>query len=160
MSLYLFNYAYICIFVSALSDPTSNSERSANGGNKQILYCIVQPFLQPHFTSSWHVFVISDSVVQKARHSPLSDIHPQSCGLGMGGFGTRACSQLWPACYAVRLICSSNKSRVGGRASKFRFLWVNNCFLASFSDKELLFLSYSKTTKRSRVHIHSSPISV
>ena len=29
------------MFVSALSDPTSNSERSANGGNKQILYCIV-----------------------------------------------------------------------------------------------------------------------
>ena len=41
MSLYLFNYAYICMFVSALSDPTSNSERSAIGGNKQILYCIV-----------------------------------------------------------------------------------------------------------------------
>ena len=28
---------YICMFVSALSDPTTNSERSANGGNKQIL---------------------------------------------------------------------------------------------------------------------------
>ena len=41
MSLYLFNYAYICMFVSALSDPTSNSERSAIGGNKQILYCTV-----------------------------------------------------------------------------------------------------------------------
>ena len=41
MSLYLFNYAYICMFVSALFDPTSKSERSANGGNKQILYCIV-----------------------------------------------------------------------------------------------------------------------
>ena len=40
-SLYLYNYTYICTFVSALSDPTSNSERSANGGNKQILYCIV-----------------------------------------------------------------------------------------------------------------------
>ena len=44
LSLYLYNYTYTCIFVSALSDPTSNSERSANGGNKQIwivLYCIV-----------------------------------------------------------------------------------------------------------------------
>ena len=41
MSLYLYNYTYTCMFVSALSDPTSNSERSANGGNKQILYCIV-----------------------------------------------------------------------------------------------------------------------
>ena len=41
MTLYLRNYTYICMFVSALSDPTSNSERSANGGNKQILYCIV-----------------------------------------------------------------------------------------------------------------------
>ena len=41
MSLYFYNYKYICMFVSALSDPTSNSERSANGGNKQKLYCIV-----------------------------------------------------------------------------------------------------------------------
>ena len=41
MSLYLYNYTYTCMFVSALSDPTSNSERYANGGNKQILYCIV-----------------------------------------------------------------------------------------------------------------------
>ena len=41
MSLYLYNYTFICMFVSALSDPTSNSEGSANGGNKQILYCIV-----------------------------------------------------------------------------------------------------------------------
>ena len=30
------------MFVSALSDPTSNSERSANGGNKQILYCKIR----------------------------------------------------------------------------------------------------------------------
>ena len=41
MSLYLYNYTYTCMFVSALSDPTSNSERSANGGNKQILCCIL-----------------------------------------------------------------------------------------------------------------------
>ena len=41
MSLYLYNYTYTCMFVSTLSDPTSNSERSANGGNKQILCCIV-----------------------------------------------------------------------------------------------------------------------
>ena len=41
MSLYLYNYTYICMFASALSDPTSISERSANGGNKQVLYCIV-----------------------------------------------------------------------------------------------------------------------
>ena len=41
MSLYLYNFTYTCLFVSALSDPTNNSERSANGGNKQILYCTV-----------------------------------------------------------------------------------------------------------------------
>ena len=35
------SYTYTCMFVSTLSDPTSNSERSANGGNKQILCCIV-----------------------------------------------------------------------------------------------------------------------
>ena len=34
--LYMYNNTYICMFVSALSDPTSNSERSANGGNKQM----------------------------------------------------------------------------------------------------------------------------
>ena len=28
---------YNCMFVSALPDPTCNSEKSANGGNKQIL---------------------------------------------------------------------------------------------------------------------------
>ena len=28
---------YNCMFVSALPDPTYNSEKSANGGNKQIL---------------------------------------------------------------------------------------------------------------------------
>ena len=39
--LYLYNYTNTCMFVSALPDPTSNSEISANGGNKQILYCIV-----------------------------------------------------------------------------------------------------------------------
>ena len=27
---------YNCMFVSALPDPTCNSEKSANGGNKQI----------------------------------------------------------------------------------------------------------------------------
>ena len=34
MSLYLYNYTYSCMFVSALSDLTSNSERS--DGNKQV----------------------------------------------------------------------------------------------------------------------------
>ena len=55
MSLYLFNYAYKCMFVSALSDPTSNSERSAIGGNKQILqilYCIVTNYMKNSFSYS------------------------------------------------------------------------------------------------------------
>ena len=30
-----------CMFVSALSDPTCNSEKSANGGNKQILLLLL-----------------------------------------------------------------------------------------------------------------------
>ena len=38
MFLYLYIYMYnYCMFVSALPDPTCNSEKSANGGNKQIL---------------------------------------------------------------------------------------------------------------------------
>ena len=44
LSLYLCNYTiylYLCENVSAMSDPTSNSERSANGGNKQIVTVIV-----------------------------------------------------------------------------------------------------------------------
>ena len=41
MFLYLYIYMYNCMFVSALPDPTCNSEKSANGGNKQILLLVV-----------------------------------------------------------------------------------------------------------------------
>ena len=50
---------YNCMFVSALPDPTCNSEKSANGGNKQILLLLLKLLkghLQPvciavvHFT--------------------------------------------------------------------------------------------------------------
>ena len=42
MFLYLYIYMYNCMFVSALPDPTScNSEKSANGGNKQILLLLL-----------------------------------------------------------------------------------------------------------------------
>ena len=36
-------YIYNCMFVSALPDPTCNSEKSANGGNKQILLLLLLP---------------------------------------------------------------------------------------------------------------------
>ena len=36
---------YNCMFVSALPDPTCNSEKSANGGNKQILLLLLLLFL-------------------------------------------------------------------------------------------------------------------
>ena len=32
---------YNCMFVSALPDPTCNSEKSVNGGNKQILLLLL-----------------------------------------------------------------------------------------------------------------------
>ena len=32
---------YYCMFVSALPDPTCNSEKPANGGNKQILLLLL-----------------------------------------------------------------------------------------------------------------------
>ena len=32
---------YNCMFVSALPDPTCNSEKSANGGNEQILLLLL-----------------------------------------------------------------------------------------------------------------------
>ena len=41
MFLYLYIYIYNCMFVSALPDPTCNSEKSANGGNKQILLLLL-----------------------------------------------------------------------------------------------------------------------
>ena len=41
MFLYLYIYMYNCMFVSALPDPTCNSEKSANGGNKQILLLLL-----------------------------------------------------------------------------------------------------------------------
>ena len=41
MFLYLYIYIYNCMFVSALPDPTCNSEKSANGGNKQILVLLL-----------------------------------------------------------------------------------------------------------------------
>ena len=41
MFLYLYIYVYNCMFVSALPDPTCNSEKSANGGNKQILLLLL-----------------------------------------------------------------------------------------------------------------------
>ena len=34
-------YGYFIMFVSALPDPTCNSEKSANGGNKQILLLLL-----------------------------------------------------------------------------------------------------------------------
>ena len=41
MFLYSYIYIYNCMFVSALPDPTCNSEKSANGGNKQILLLLL-----------------------------------------------------------------------------------------------------------------------
>ena len=41
MFLYLYIYMYNCMFVSALPDPTCNSEKSANGENKQILLLLL-----------------------------------------------------------------------------------------------------------------------
>ena len=41
MFLYLYIYIYNCMFVSALPEPTCNSEKSANGGNKQILLLLL-----------------------------------------------------------------------------------------------------------------------
>ena len=38
---YICVYIYNCIFVSALPDPTCNSEKSANGGTKQILLLLL-----------------------------------------------------------------------------------------------------------------------
>ena len=60
--LYLYNYTYTCMFVSALPDPTSNSEISANGGNKQILYCIVLYYWHSHFFNQITCIMVSRKV--------------------------------------------------------------------------------------------------
>ena len=46
---------YNCMFVSALPDPTCNSEKSANGGNKQIiLLLLLSSLINSHFFSCRH----------------------------------------------------------------------------------------------------------
>ena len=47
MCLYLYIYIYNCMFVSALPDPTCNSEKSVNGGNKQLLLLLLLLLLLP-----------------------------------------------------------------------------------------------------------------
>ena len=47
---------YNCMFVSALPDPTCNSEKSANGGNKQILLLLL---LRLCILSSFHVTLLN-----------------------------------------------------------------------------------------------------
>ena len=56
MFLYLYIYMYSCMFVSALPDPTCNSEKSANGGNKQILLLLL---LSLCILSSFHVTLLN-----------------------------------------------------------------------------------------------------
>ena len=43
---------YNCMFVSALPDPTCNSEKSANGGNKQILLLLLLKIFKGRSTIS------------------------------------------------------------------------------------------------------------
>ena len=57
MFLYLYIYMYSCMFVSALPDPTCNSEKSANGGNKQILLLLL--LLSLCILSSFHVTLLN-----------------------------------------------------------------------------------------------------
>ena len=47
---------YNCMFVSVLPDPTCNSEKSANGGNKQILLLLLllSSLINSHFFSCRH----------------------------------------------------------------------------------------------------------
>ena len=68
--LYLYIYIYNCMFVSALPDPTCNSEKSANGGNKQILLLLS---LLLHCFLGSPCFVQFDSV----GVSTLKNLHQQ-----------------------------------------------------------------------------------
>ena len=62
MFLYLYIYMYNCMFVSALPDPTCNSEKSANGGNKQILLLLLLLLLLHSRFSCRHATLLGRSI--------------------------------------------------------------------------------------------------
>ena len=58
MFLYLYIYMYNCMFVSALPDPTCNSEKSANGGNKQILLLLLLLLFRITLTANGNLYLV------------------------------------------------------------------------------------------------------
>ena len=58
---------YNCMFVGALPDPTCNSEKSANGGNKQILLLLSLLLLLKH------IFLAFFAKNQKIEKLPIFD---------------------------------------------------------------------------------------
>ena len=85
MCLYLYIYIYDCMFVSALPDPTCNSEKSANGGNKQILLlllCTISSSSYSHMVIS-HVLLLVTEVKPCSPGLPLEWI---TCEISVVGF--------------------------------------------------------------------------
>ena len=90
------------------------------------------------------------SAVQNGSHGPsLLPIQPQLPGDGYFCSLSRACPQQYPAWYAALLMCCCNAEEQGGILSMDLPFLVNKSFLAASTRKHSLFLSYSRTTKRS-----------
>ena len=99
------------------------------------LHLLVQSFLQPHLSSSWHAFEASDSVVQQGIHGELSSVfsQPHAAGEGRVGSPWRHCPHIWPAWYTARFTCCWSACVVGGMFSILRFPDGNIFFLASIT---------------------------
>jgi len=109
----------------------------------------VQPVLQPHFSSSIHIFDACGRVIQTGFHLPPSVVQPHSDGLGRVG-------QLWSAVFQINtawkqahFTCCTRASLVGGIDSIERPFRANNCFLHMSTLSTSLVRSYRSTTNRS-----------
>ena len=71
MFLYLYIYIYNCMFVSALPDPTCNSEKSANGGNKQNYYYYYYYYMY----LNWIACVVISAISRLSRCFPKFQSH-------------------------------------------------------------------------------------
>ena len=111
------------------------------------LHLLVQSFLHPHFNSSWHPLAASGRVVQHGVHGESSFALSQTHKSGDGTLGSPISDypQIYPAWKTTLFICCSRACNVGGMFSILR-LWVNNCFLASFTWLSADVRWYKRTT--------------
>ena len=110
------------------------------------LHCLVHPFLQPQWISSWHASDTSEIVLQRGSQPVLVFVHPQFAESGSSCIGVKALFQQidW---YLARLICCLSTSQVGGRFSRLLVFCVNKYFLLSLTVMTYLSLHQWKLFK-------------